>query len=40
MKMFKSLKAEGKTIIIATHDERILDISDRTYKIENYQLVV
>lgn len=40
MKMFKSLKAEVKTIIIATHDERILDISDRTYKIENYQLVV
>lgn len=40
MKIFKSLKAEGKTIIIATHDERILDISDRTYKIENYQLVV
>ena len=40
MQTFNRLKSEGKTIIIATHDERILAIANKVYKIENHQLVV
>lgn len=39
IKLFRKLRNEGKIIIIATHDERILDIADRIYRIENYKLI-
>lgn len=39
IKLFRKLRNEGKIIIIATHDERILDIADRVYRIENYKLI-
>ncbi|HBQ63269.1 MAG TPA: ABC transporter ATP-binding protein, partial [Trichococcus sp.] len=26
--------------IIATHDERILNIADKVYQVENYKLIV
>ena len=32
------MKKRGKIIIIATHDERLFDISDKIYEINNYKL--
>lgn len=34
------LKGEGKTAIIATHDERIVELSDRTFCLENGRLAI
>lgn len=36
--ILKKMKKRGKIIIIATHDERLFDISDKIYEINNYKL--
>ena len=33
-------KIEAMQEIIATHDERILNIADKVYQVENYKLIV
>ena len=40
METFKEAAHKGKMIIIATHDERILNIADKVYQVENYKLIV
>ena len=40
METFKEAAYKGKIIIIATHDERILNIADKVYQVENYKLIV
>ena len=37
--MFQELKKQEKIIIIATHDDRIKKIADRTYKIVNQEII-
>ncbi len=38
IKLIQSLKKEGISFIITTHNDRIKEISDSIYKIDNYQL--
>ncbi|MGT2712021.1 ABC transporter ATP-binding protein [Streptococcus oriscaviae] len=38
--MFQELKKEGKCIIIATHDERILEFADKVYQIEHKKITL
>ncbi|MGY3749198.1 ABC transporter ATP-binding protein [Vagococcus acidifermentans] len=40
MRLFNQLKQEGKVLIIATHDERILSIADKAYHVVNYKIIV
>jgi len=40
MRLFDQLKQEGKVLIIATHDERILSIADKAYHVVNYKIIV
>lgn len=39
LEMFQELKKQEKIIIIATHDDRIKKIADRTYKIVNQEII-
>ena len=39
LEMFQELKKQEKIIIIATHDDRIKKIADRTYKIINQEII-
>ena len=39
LEMFQELKKQEKIIIIATHDDRIKKIADRTYKIVNQDII-
>ena len=39
MNVFQELKQQGKMLIIATHDERISEIADHVYQVENYRLL-
>ena len=39
LEMFQELKKQEKIIIIATHDDRINKIADRTYKIVNQEII-
>lgn len=39
MKLFKSLNADGKTVIIVTHDEKIAQQCNRVIKIEDGQII-
>jgi len=32
------LKKEGKTLLLATHDDRYFHLADRVYRMENGQL--
>jgi putative ABC transport system ATP-binding protein len=32
------LKADGKTVIVSTHDERIVQLANRTFCVENETL--
>jgi putative ABC transport system ATP-binding protein len=34
------LKGEGKTVIVSTHDERIVQLADRTFNLENGRLAI
>jgi putative ABC transport system ATP-binding protein len=36
--ILKALKDKGKTVIVSTHDERLLHLSDRTFLLENGRL--
>jgi putative ABC transport system ATP-binding protein len=36
--ILKALKDKGKTVIVSTHDERLLQLSDRTFLLENGRL--
>jgi putative ABC transport system ATP-binding protein len=36
--VLKALKDKGKTVIVSTHDERLLQLSDRTFLLENGRL--
>ncbi|NLM67378.1 MAG: ABC transporter ATP-binding protein [Enterococcus sp.] len=38
MEIFKKLKKENKIVIIATHDNRIMKIADKLYKINHYKI--
>ena len=39
LEMYQELKTQEKIIIIATHDDRIKKIADRTYKIVNQEII-
>ena len=39
MALFIKLKNEGKTVVIATHDERFFDIASKIYEIKNCRLI-
>ena len=39
LEMFQELRKQEKIIIIATHDDRIKKIADRTYKIVNQEII-
>ncbi|MEZ7605861.1 ABC transporter ATP-binding protein [Streptococcus sp. 27098_8_113] len=39
LEMFQELKKQEKIIIIATHDDRIKKIADRSYKIVNQEII-
>lgn len=39
LEIFQELKKQEKIIIIATHDDRIKKIADRTYKIVNQEII-
>lgn len=39
MAVFQKLRHEDKILIIASHDERLKDIADKIYRIENYKLI-
>ncbi|MFA9413735.1 MULTISPECIES: ABC transporter ATP-binding protein [unclassified Streptococcus] len=38
IELFNTLKADGKIIIIATHDDRLTAIADKVYQISDYRL--
>lgn len=39
VKILERLKAKGKTVIVVTHDERIIDLSDRTARMLDGRIV-
>ena len=36
--ILRMLKDEGKTVVVSTHDERIIQFADRTFCLENGRL--
>jgi len=39
VRILKKMKEEGKTIIVATHDERIMQLSNRVMHMQNGRIV-
>jgi len=39
IKLLKKMKVEGKTVIVATHDEKIIDLADRVLTLRDGRLV-
>lgn len=39
VQILENLKAEGKTIVVATHDERIFQLADKKWRLEDGKLV-